>query len=320
MRYSFLFLILVLMIKQASAQSNQGTSEVRAKTFVAYNILDTASTRNNWEIMAVDMDGGQPVNLTQHKDVAWTYTSYKNKLYFVSDRDTCFRCFFLYEKNAFDDEPRKVSALQLEDSYMSTRNKGTEMVVSGRIGKSVRYQLFIIDIVNGSFKQITNDTAAMYRDPCFSPDGKKIVCAYQKNKRDRSAHEELYIMDADGKNFKQLTEYPTDNPSFKENGYKAGPPRWHPSGKFISYASLQDGGNKIFKIKPDGSGNELLIGDTLQACFHDWSPDGKWLAYDSTDKEEQQYQIMLWNSETGEKKQLTTALFKSQLGPVFISE
>jgi hypothetical protein len=77
MRYSFLFLIVVLMIKQSSAQSNQGTSEVRAKTFVAYNILDTAFTRNNWEIMAVDMDGGQPVNLTQHKDVAWTYTPTK---------------------------------------------------------------------------------------------------------------------------------------------------------------------------------------------------------------------------------------------------
>lgn len=321
MKKNLSILLLLAFTTSAYAQSSQRNSEEQAKNFIAYNILDTdTSKKNNWEIMVVDAEGGQPVNLSRNKDVAWTYTSWKNKLYFVSDRDTCFRCFYLYEASAIDAEPRKVSTLQLEDSYMSTRKDGAEMVVSGRIGKSIRYQLFLIDIVNGSFRQLTNDTAAMFRDPCFSPDGKQIVCAYQKNKRDRSAHEELFIMDADGKNLKQLTMYPKDNSSYKENGYKAGPPRWHPSGKFITYASLQDGGNKIFKINPDGSGNEKLIGDSLQACFHDWSQDGKWLAYDCTDKAEKQYHIMLWNTETGEKKQLTTDLFKSQLGPVFLTE
>lgn len=314
-------LILLALTSLSNAQSSHTTSEVRAKTFIAYNILDTdSSKKNNWEVMVVNTDGGQPINISRNRDVAWTYSSWRNKLYFVSDRDTCHRCFFLYAINALGEEPQKVSSLQLEDSYMSTRFNGTELIVSGRIGKSIRYQLFLIDIVNGRFRQITTDTAAMYKDPCFSPDGKQIVFAYQKNKRDRSEHEELFIMDADGKNLKQLTVYPKDNPSYKENGYKAGPPRWHPSGKFITYASLQDGGNKIFKINPDGSGNEKLIGDSLQACFHDWSQDGKWLVYDCTDKEEQQYHIMLWNTETGEKKQLTTDLFKSQLGPVFLTE
>lgn len=107
------------------------------------------------------------------------------------------------------------------------------MVVSGRVGKAVRYQLFIISINTGTFRQITSDTAAMFRDPCFSPDGKKIVVNYKANRRDKSSHEELFLMNADGSGLQQLTRYPDGNPSAAEHGYKAGAPRWHHTENFI---------------------------------------------------------------------------------------
>ena len=93
--------------------------------------------------MHMNFDGSGKKNITNYEDVAWTYNAYKNRLFFISDRDTCYRCFFLYECNADGNNLKKVSNLQLEDSWMSSRNNGEEMIVADRIGKLVRFQFFI---------------------------------------------------------------------------------------------------------------------------------------------------------------------------------
>jgi TolB protein len=62
---------------------------------------------------------------------------------------------------------KKLTNLQLEDSWMGNRNKGTEMIVSGRIGK-LRAQLFLIDLKDGSYKQLTNDTVSQKEIQCFT--------------------------------------------------------------------------------------------------------------------------------------------------------
>jgi TolB protein len=69
-------------------------------------------------------------------------------------------------------------------------------------------------------------------DPCFSPDGKKIAFYYQKDKTDKTSHEELFLMNDDGTGITQLTHYPENNPSAKEYGYRAGATKWHPTEKF----------------------------------------------------------------------------------------
>ena len=287
---------------------------------IAYNIHIPDTTKDDWEIIKMKPDGTGKKNILNNDDVAWTYTAWKDRLFFISDRDTCYRCFFLYEADANGNKIRKISDLQLEDSWMSTRNNGEEMIVAGRIGKAVRFQFFIINTQTGAFRQITNDTAALHRDPCFSPDGKQIVFSYQKNRRDRTAHEELYLMNEDGSNMKQITHYPETNPSAKEYGYRAGSARWHPTENFISYVSLQDGRHSIFAVTPDGKKQWKLIDNPDSEGWHDWSRDGQWLVFNSSDKAETQYHIMLMNWKTKEKKQLTDATYKSQLSPVFVEE
>ncbi|QQS37369.1 MAG: PD40 domain-containing protein [Ignavibacteriales bacterium] len=286
---------------------------------IAYNVFaPDSSAPDNYEVMIMDIDGNNKKNLTAHKDVAWTYNSYKNRLFFISDRDTAYRNYFLYEMDANGKNIRKVTDLRLEDSWMSSRNNCKEMVVAGRIGKEIRYQLFLVNTSTGKYEQITNDTAAMYRDPCFSPDGKQIVFAYQKDKRDRSTHEELYVMNVDGSGMKQLTTYPEDNISAKDFGYKAGPPKWHPTENFITYISKQDGRNNIFAVSPDGSKQWKLTNSTDNEGWHDWSSDGNWLAYDHSTNDESQYHIMLMNWKTKEIKQLTDTTYKYQQAPVFV--
>jgi TolB protein len=160
----------------------------------------------------------------------------------------------------------------------------------------------------------------MYGDPCFSPDGKQIVFYYRKNRRDRSAHEELYIMNDDGSGIMQISKYPENNPSAKEGGYKAGAPRWHPTENFISYISMQDGRHNIFAVTPDGKKQWKLTDSQTGEGWHDWSPDGNWLAYDASVIEGKQYHIVLMNWRTREKKQLTDSSYKSQLAPVFLEK
>lgn len=284
---------------------------------IAYNVLFNQEA-DNYEVFIMDMDGKNPVNISNHKDVAWTYLAGKNKVYFISDRDTAYRNYFLWEISPDGSNPRKISDLRLEDSWMDTRFDEKEMVVSGRIGKAIRSQLFIIDITTGSYRQITNDTAAFFRDPLFSPDGNRIVCAYQANKRDKNQHEELYIMNADGSGMKQLTHYPENDTLIRSFGYKAGPPRWHPTENFISYLSMQAGKYSLYAVTPDGNRQWKLTENAMMEGWHDWSPDGKWLVFDSGKDDGSVYRIMLMNWETKEITQLTDTTFHYHQAPAFV--
>ena len=266
------------------------------------------------------MDGSDKRNIINNPDVAWTYAAFSDTLLFVSDRDTCYRCFFLYKADADGNNPKKISDLQLEDSWMSTRKNGEEIVVAGRIGKKVRHQLFIINKGTGLFSQVTNDTTARHGDPCFSPDGKRIVFSYKRNKRDRASHEELYLMNEDGSEMMQLTHYPEENPSAGEFGYRAGAAKWHPAENFISYVSLQDGRHSIFAVTPDGKRQWKLTDNEFGEGWHDWSSDGKWLVFNRSDWKETQYHIALMNWKTKELKQLTDTSYKAQQAPVFIEK
>ncbi|OFZ09265.1 MAG: hypothetical protein A3D92_12245 [Bacteroidetes bacterium RIFCSPHIGHO2_02_FULL_44_7] len=298
-------------------QKNVGSHQY----FIAYNIHEHDTIHpNNYEVMTMNMDGTDKKNITNHPDVAWTYYAYENRLFYISDKDTCSRCFFLYETDVNGANVRKVSDLMLEDSWMSARKNGEELVVAGRIGKDLRYQLFIVNTETGAYKQLTHEPNAKYGDPCFSPDGTQIVFYYQQDKKNKSSHEELFVMKDDGTEMTQLTHYPEDNPSAKDYGYRAGGTKWHPTENFISYVSLQDGRHSIFAITPDGKKQWKLIDNELSDGYHDWSSDGKWLCFNKADIGETQYHIVLMNWETKEQKQLTDTRYSSQLSPVFVEK
>ena len=316
----FIFILLLIAIVSCKTSKNAITNHIQSsENAIAYNIaVKDSSGNSNYEVFTMDLDGSNSKNITNNKDVAWTYRAYKNTLYFISDRDTCYRCFFLYKTDVNGSNIKKVSTLQLEDSWMDTRNNGTEIIVSGRIGKEIRYQLFLINTFDGTFMQLTNDTAAYYRDPAFSPDGKQIAFIYRKNKRDKSLIDEIFIMNFDNSEMKQLTSYPKDNISYKSSGYKAGATHWHPTEDFISYISMQNGRHNIYAISPDGKKQWKLTENKFSEGWHDWSSDGKFLVFDTSNENESQYHIMLMNWETKEIKQLSDSIYQFQQSPVFL--
>lgn len=286
--------------------------------WIAYNV-QVDGKADNYDVFGIEMDGSGRRNITDHSDVAWTYYAFRNTLYFISDRDTCRRCYYLYASDDAGKTARRITGLRLEDSWMSTRNNGTELIVTGRIGAEVRNQLFLIDVKSGAYTQITSDTSAMYGDPVFSPDGRDIVYRHRKEKRNRNEKAELWMMNLASGKTRQLTHFPTDDTTAAWHAYHAGPPRWHPTENFISYQSFQRGRYSLYAITPDGSRQwKLLDTDLTDQGWHDWSDDGKWLAFDGCDSAQTQFDIYLMNWTTKTQHKLTDSGYKFQQAPVFV--
>ncbi len=287
---------------------------------IAYNVLVDNKT-SDYDIFTMKTDGTEKTNIIKYPDVAWTYYAFRDKLFFISDRGACYRCYYLYKMDAAGKKLDRLSSLRLEDSWMSSRNDGKELVVSGRIGSNVRMQIFIVDIETGLYKQITNEPGAMFRDPLFSPDGKQIVYAFKADRSNREVFDELYIMDSDGKNRKQLTTYPADDKTSKWHNYHAGPPKWNQRENFITYQSVQNGKSSIYAVTPDGKKQWKLTENELNEGWHDWSPDGKWLAIEMYDQDQKEFGIYLMNWETKSVKKLTDPNeFRFQQAPVFVTK
>jgi TolB protein len=299
------------------AAMNQTTVAQQPTYKIAYNVLEDKD-RDNYDIYSMNMDGSDRKNITNTSGVEWVYHAYENKIFFISDRDTCHRCYFLYEMDSEGGSVKKLSSLQLEDSWMSSRNSATEMIVLGRIGKQVRNQLFLVNLTNGTYRQITDDSISQKRDPLFLPSGNEIVIAFRPDKKLReTVPDELWKMNIDGSNKKQLTNFPTEDTATAWYDYHAGPPQWNSKYKFISYLSRQKGRHQIYAVTPDGKRQWQVTTGDMGSGWHSWSPDGKWLVMDKTSPDETSYDIYLMNYKTKKTVQLTSDV-KYEQAPVIV--
>ena len=118
-----------------------------------------------------------------------------------------------------------------------------------------------------------------------SPDGKTIVLSGQ-SKKDTSWHWQIWTLPVDGGKPKQLTE----TPASVLNGF----PCWSPDGKTIAYVRTIEGKSyhfhevNIYTVPVNGGDPKVLTSDSdsVKFCPIAWSPDGKMIAYFSSDKED----------------------------------
>lgn len=323
MRCNIPIQLLIIIFLSACSNSGdrkakkQGAGHSKDKQYkIAYNVLYDEEA-DDYEIFVMNQDGSGKKNISNWKGVDWVYYAYRDKIYFVSDRDTTHRTFFLYEMDANGKNIRKVTDVRLADSWISARNKGTGLIVKPHL--LVDTAFYLIDLETDGLKTVKPELA-FFQDPCFSPDGKQIVFrgARELAKANQVFDDELYIMNDDGSNMRQLTHYPQDDNTAEWFDYRAGPPVWYQENK-VSYASKQDSSYSIFSINTDGSSLvQLTPGDNSQV-YHSWSPDGNMMVFEQSSNDYENYNIFIMDVETGTITQLTDDDVAQQ-APVFVLE
>jgi Tol biopolymer transport system component len=107
--------------------------------------------------------------------------------------------------------------------------------------------------------------------PDWSPDGTRIL--FHRNVSKVGGQElELFVMDKDGNNVKQLTHYKV----------LSGTGTWGPDGRRIAFTSDKSGGFEIYVIDIETHAVTQLThnpDDGEWAASPVWSPDGKYIAY-----------------------------------------
>jgi TolB protein len=129
---------------------------------------------------------------------------------------------------------------------------GSKIVfVSDRLGKP---QLFIMDSNGANVRRLT--TSGAYNvTPRWSPKGDRIVYARQ------GGGFQIFAINPDGTQDTQLT-------SAGSNEH----PRWSPDGRFIVFSSTRDGGEAIYVMRADGTGQTRVSRGKGSDSHPTWSP------------------------------------------------
>ncbi|MCI4677564.1 Tol-Pal system beta propeller repeat protein TolB [Rhodoblastus acidophilus] len=122
--------------------------------------------------------------------------------------------------------------------------------------------LYSMDLRSRKTTRLT-DSSAIDTSPCYSPDGSRICF-----ESDRGGTQQIYVMSAGGG--------PANRISFGEGRYST--PVWSPKGDYIAFTRVANGKFAIGVIKPDGSGQRILV-----ESFHNegptWAPNGLFVMF-----------------------------------------
>jgi TolB protein len=189
--------------------------------------------------------------------------------------------------NADGSNPRRITDTKAYDAEATVSPKGDKIIfTSTRDGDP---ELYVMDIDGNNQKRLTSQNG-YDGGAFFSNDGSKIVfrASRPKSEKDMADYEELvqeglvrptaleiFVMDADGKNMKQVTSF----------GKASFAPFFHPDGKRIIFSSNINSKSgrdfDLYIINIDGTGLEQITFNETFDGFPMFTKDGKKLIFAS---------------------------------------
>jgi Tol biopolymer transport system component len=132
-------------------------------------------------------------------------------------------------------------------------------VSPGKAGEDI----FVLDVYMGLAYNLTHRLEhSNEREPAWSPDGSQIAFS-SWHQRFRVAN--IFVMDIDGGNLRQLTRLDTDY-DFS--------PSWSPDGSQIAYVSRRDSSVSIRVMDADGQNKRSITAGLIPVSSPSWSADG----------------------------------------------
>jgi len=120
----------------------------------------------------------------------------------------------------------------------------------------------------------------------------KAQIAFQST---RDGNYEIYVMDTDGNNQRNLTNNPAGD----------GDPAWSPDGKMIAFDSARDGNSEIYVMDADGNNPRNLTNNPANDIQPAWSPNGQKIAFASN--RDGNYEIYVMDADGNNQRRLTNA-------------
>jgi tricorn protease len=220
-----------------------------------------------------------------------------------------FGALHLYDLKSGQAKPVEVTLAgdlpELRPHYVSVakRLKNPDISPAGaRAVFEARGEIVTVPAEKGDPRNLTMTTAAMEREPVWSPDGQSI--AYFS---DESGEYALHVREQDGTG--EVKKFDLGKNAFYST------PRWSPDSKKIAYL---DNHNRLFYVDLEHKKPVLVETDYYfngNGLAPAWSPDSKWLAYSKTLKSHMAA-IYLYSLADAKTTQVTDGLSDAQ-SPVF---
>ncbi len=168
------------------------------------------------------------------------------------------------------------------------------------------YRIWVMDADGANIQKLTVDMPDAHprqdANPEWSPDGTSIAFSSREQKHD--SYYEIWVMDADGSNQRQLTV----------NDRGDSEPRWSPDGTQIAFQSRTDfsvGGPElkalddfeIYVVRVEDGRVEQLTNNEYEDLDPVWSPDGRQIAFSSY--RDGGYDIYVMDADGSNERQLT---------------
>ena len=276
-----------------------------------------------FEIYVMEVDGNNQRRLTNNPNLD-THPSWSpdgKRIAFMSDRDGHVNIlggllnYEIYVMDADGGNPQNLTNDPNSDSSPSWSPDGKRIVFASnrdgnRDGNRENYEIYVMD-TDGNNQQRLTDNDFYDTHPSWSPDGERIAFISRRDGHfigEFGLSSEIYVMDADGKNTRRLTNNRKDDWA----------PSWSPDGERIAFAADRKGddvNDEIYVMDADGGNQRRLTNNRVHDKSPSWSSDGKRIVFSSY--RDGNAEIYVMDNDGGNQQKLTNNPRHTNGGPAW---